>query len=118
MTHLISNDFVGLVSLVASVLVVLYIVGYGVMLYHQQRRGEIRPDWHISSIFYLGIGILALGYILAITHTAIGGLSFEGMFNAAYLLSLVLFAYGFELRAGTARQLKVQLTKPTGKKRK
>ena len=111
MTHLISNDVIGLVSLVASVLVVLYIVGYSLMLYYQQQRGKIRSDWQISAVFYVGIGILAFGYILALTDVA------EKIFNTAYLLALILFAYGFEKRAGTAAQAAINLTKGKPKKK-
>ncbi len=94
MVGLISTDLVGLVSLVASLLVVLYLIGYSFMLFHSYKNGTIRPDWSISLIFYVGIGLLALGYIVAFTQLV------ENVFNAAYLIALILFAYGFEKRAG------------------
>lgn len=104
MAYLVSNDLVGLVSLVASVLVVFYILGYSLMLFYQLKIKQVRPDWKISAIFYAGILVLAIGYILAITHFCFGTVCSDNLFNGAYLISLILFVYGFELRAGTAQQ--------------
>ncbi len=104
MASLISNDIVGLVSLVASVLVVFYILGYSLMLFYQLKTKQVRSDWKISVIFYAGILVLAIGYILAISNFCFGTVCSDNVFNSAYLVSLILFVYGFELRAGTAQQ--------------
>ncbi len=115
MVQLISTDIVGLISLVASVLVVLYLIGYSIMLYHAYRTKTIRPDWKISLIFYLGIGVLAIGYIITMLQFCVGIVCSETGFNYAYLLALILFAYGFEKRAGTTVALE---TKTASKKNK
>lgn len=47
----IAMDAWTVVSLVASILIVLYIVGYSAMLYVQHQQGKLRWDWRISVLF-------------------------------------------------------------------
>ena len=102
MTHLNLSTGAGLVSamtLVASVFVILYLVNYAVILYYQHRANRIRSDWWISSIFYVGVGLLAIANILNGLHACIAGFCFENLFDAFLLVAFILFIYGFRKRA-------------------
>lgn len=105
MSHLLSSpSILTILSIVASVLVLFYVLGYVVISYVQKKHGSLRPDFGISAIFYIGIVILALGYLAEVLH-------FNDYFDAAYLISVILFVYGFEKRAGYAAQLQARLGK-------
>lgn len=109
MVHLVSSDVFALLSIVISILVLLYVAGYAVMSYLQAKRGALRPDWSVSVIFYVGIIILALGYLAEVTHACLGSVCFNTSFDAAYFVSLILFVYGFERRSGAAVKITTKL---------
>lgn len=111
MTHLVSTDIVVMLSVLASILVILYVVGYAVIGYFQKLHGTLRPDWGISLVFYAGIFVLTVGYLFNLLHACFGTICVQEFFDEAYLLSLVLFAYGFERRAGYAVHLTSQMQK-------
>jgi len=111
MPHLICSDLAVMLSIIASVLVLFYVLGYVVISYVQKKEGKLRPDFSISMIFYMGIVILALGYLLEV-------FDFRSAFDVAYLVSIALFVYGFERRSGYAAQMQVQLNLRKAKKKK
>jgi len=114
MSHLVGSGIVELLTVVVSVLVLLYALWYSVMLYFQKSQGKARWDWGISLIFYLGIALITASHLLFFV------LDIEGNFTAGvYLLALLLFVWGFEKRAGLSAQMtKEILTPPKTKKRK
>ena len=101
--QLVTIDWIAAISLVASILVLLYVAVYGLMLYHKSKTGKLRPDWHISAIFYVGIVVMALAYIFTVTRLCLGTVCTDNFFSIAYLISIIIFVYGFEKRAGTER---------------
>ncbi len=111
MTHLIGSDLAVMLSIIASVLVLFYVLGYVLISYVQKKQGALRPDFSISMIFYLGIAILALGYLFEV-------FDFRSVFDISYLISIILFVYGFEKRSGYAAQLQAQVRGKTQKKKK
>ncbi|MFH1247072.1 MAG: hypothetical protein V1644_01705 [Candidatus Micrarchaeota archaeon] len=109
MVSLISNDIFTSLSVIASVLVLLYVIGYVLMSWMQAKKGDLRPDWSISLVFYIGIAVLALGYLAQVSEFCIGSLCFNSAFEIAYLVSIVLFVYGFEKRSGAAVKVSAKL---------
>ena len=116
MTHIVSSDLVVMLSVLVSILVLFYVVGYLAMAYVQYKQGTLRPDWKISIVFYAGIILLTLGYLFNLIHTCFGTVCINELFDEFYLVSLVLFAWGFELRAGYAAKLACEVQ--GGKKKK
>ncbi|MFH0713963.1 MAG: hypothetical protein V1722_05315 [Candidatus Micrarchaeota archaeon] len=105
MVGLITLDPIAAVSLVASILVLLYVVGYSVISYYQHKRGQLRSDWKISAIFYAGITLMALAYIFAVVDFCFGTMCMNNFFNIAYLIAILLFVYGLELRTGAIKKI-------------
>lgn len=118
MTHVLGGSIVAVLTLIASILVLLYSLWYFFMLYLQHKHDTIRPDWKISSLFYVGIILITLAHIFTTTHACLASLCFEEYFNPLYLIALILFVYGFEKRAGTAQQITSQLQKPAKQKKR
>ncbi|MDP3742264.1 MAG: hypothetical protein Q8R15_03050 [Candidatus Micrarchaeota archaeon] len=114
MSHLIGNGIVELLTIVVSVLVLLYALGYSVMLFVQKNQGKTRWDWAISMIFYVGIILITVSHLLFFVLDIVGDFP-----AGVYLLALILFVWGFEKRAGASEKItKEMLTPPKAKKRK
>ncbi len=114
MSLLMVNGMFSLVTLVVSILVLLYALWYCVMLYVQKKEGKARWDWGISLIFYIGIVLITASHLLSLVFDVTGDLP-----DAVYLLALLLFVWGFEKRAGASEKItKEMLTPPKAKKRK
>lgn len=112
MSHISLSTSAGLISgltLVASVFVLLYLANYAVILYYQRRAGKIRADWWISSIFYVGVALLALGNLLNSMHACLAGICAENFFDIFLLSSFLLFIYGFRRRAAFSSKIGVEL---------
>ncbi|MBU1197827.1 hypothetical protein KJ765_04945 [Candidatus Micrarchaeota archaeon] len=101
-------DLVGALTLVVSLLVLLYLLIYVFVVYSQKRRGKVRWDWRISLVFYLGIGIMALALFLREAQICFGGTCAGAWTDSLLLISLVIFIYAFKKRSDTAEKVEVE----------
>ncbi len=114
MSHVFTSSFLTVVAMVASVLVLLYALGYFAILYSQYTRKKLRWDWSISVIFYLGIVLITIWHVLYVLHPCFGAICI-GDVAPLYIVALVLFVIGFEKRARASEHVELTLLKKPGK---
>ncbi|MFH1107062.1 MAG: hypothetical protein V1787_04145 [Candidatus Micrarchaeota archaeon] len=111
-------DLLGALTLVLSILVLLYLANYALLLLSQKRTGKVRWDWNVSMIFYAGIGLVALSYLFRRLILCSGLLCPESWTDLMIFLSMLLFLWGFKKRADTSESIEVSVLEYADIKRK
>ncbi len=86
------------VSLVLSVIVLIFWAAYSLIIGQQLKQGTARKDWKISMVFYAGIMLLVLSTILmgaSLLYNTREGVQLSTVLNS---ISMLIFIYGFYLR--------------------
>ena len=86
------------VSLVLSVIVLIFWVAYSLIITQQIKQGTARKDWKISMVFYAGIMLLVLATVLmgaSMLYDTAEGEQLSAILNS---ISMIIFIYGFYLR--------------------
>ncbi len=86
------------VSLVLSVIVLIFWGAYSLIISQQLKQGTARKDWKISMVFYGGIMLLVSSTILMGASMLYNTREGEQLSTILNSISMLIFIYGFYLR--------------------